>query len=318
MYMHRISNLRRFAATTLLPMALILSVALFLLVVNDRLPEQVATHWGADGAADGFTDRGSLPWWTTAISLGIVLPLALISHRLSPQSFVPTVLHGLPAGVAGFIAAMVVFSTWVQLDGGDGGLQTWVLPASIAVGLGFAGIASLIAGTPNAAPTTTAPAPADADRYPLDDEQTAVWSGRTATGRMLPVLLACIVIMHTVNAAFTSWWLLAIAAPVVLVVLASTSFDVTAGPAGVRVAGMLGFPRITVPLPEITEASASTVKASSFGGWGLRVRKGATAVLTRSGPALTLTRTDGAMLHVTLDDPEKPAALISTLLDRRS
>ena len=55
-----------------------------------------------------------------------------------------------------------------------------------------------------------------------------------------------------------------------------------------------------------------------FGGWGLRQGlSGETAVITRTGPALVLTRTDGAVLRVSMDDPEEPAAVMSTLLDRR-
>ena len=122
-----------------------------------------------------------------------------------------------------------------------------------------------------------------------------------------------------VAAALTTWWLLVFLGFLLTMLIASTSFAVTAGPAGVRVAGLIGFPRMQIPLPQITAAEPGTVRAFDFGGWGLRVGlNGDGAVITRSGPALVITRTDGARIHVSLDEPEQPAAVISTLLDRRA
>ena len=42
------------------------------------------------------------------------------------------------------------------------------------------------------------------------------------------------------------------------------------------------------------------------------------AILTRSGPSLVVTRTDGAVLHITVDDPATPASIMASLLDRRA
>ena len=157
-----------------------------------------------------------------------------------------------------------------------------------------------------------------AARLDLPEGQTGVWAGRTASGKALLIVPAIAIIIGVIVGAFTSWWVLLFISIVQLVLFAMSNFHVTAGPTGLRVSGLLGFPRITVPLAEIAEASSGDVRAREYGGWGWRIRKGSTAVLTRSGPALTVTRTDGAQLHVTIDDPEKPAALLSTLLDRRA
>jgi hypothetical protein len=72
-------------------------------------------------------------------------------------------------------------------------------------------------------------------------------------------------------------------------------------------------------MAEVVRADPGEVDAWSFGGWGIRIgANNETAVLTRSGPALVVTRTDGADLRISLDEPESAAATVATLLDRRS
>ena len=173
-------------------------------------------------------------------------------------------------------------------------------------------------GPPAEVPKATGPAPDDADRVPLSDGHTAVWSGRTPPSRALAFVLGSQVVVAVILGFLLSWWAALAMVPVALLIAASMNYSVTLGPAGLRVAGVvLGLPRVTVPLDEISSASPGTVSAKSFGGWGVRIA-GETAVITRSGPALVVTRTDGAVLRVSLDNPEEPAAVMATLMDRRS
>ncbi len=58
------------------------------------------------------------------------------------------------------------------------------------------------------------------------------------------------------------------------------------------------------------------VDAWEYGGWGIRLGKD-TAVITRSGPALVVNRSDGAALRVSLDDPDEPVSVMNSLMDRR-
>jgi hypothetical protein len=121
-------------------------------------------------------------------------------------------------------------------------------------------------------------------------------------------------------AALASWWLLALFVPFVVLVASSASYRITIGRGAVDVAGIpFGWPRVQVPLDQVRRADAGTVEAWDFGGYGLRLgMTGQTAVVTRSGPALVVTRTDDAVLRVSLDEPDEAAAVLSTLLDRRA
>ncbi len=311
---------RQLLAAFGVPLLIVIAATLYLLIVNDRLPEQVAIHWGGDGAADGFISRANLPWFVAAITFAVSAPFVAISIMSTSKSFSPGLFHALPASLSAFLGVVMVLTATVSLDSTEApNFPTWVIPVSLAVAFGAGVIASKLAGPAPAIADTAAPAPSSAERFPIPEGQTAVWSGRTPMGRNLMALVAFFAFMNIVVAGVTSWWLLGLVVVTVLVILTTSSFDVTAGPSGVRVAGVLGFPRTTVPLNQIVMAEAGSVKAMQFGGFGWRVRgKGQTAVLTRSGPALTVTRTDGAQLHVTLDDPERPAAVISALLDQRS
>ncbi len=311
---------RQILAVATIPALVTGALLFYLALVNDRLPLEVATHWGPDGVADGFTARSSLQWQLAGLMVLVTLPLTLLALFLrGATAFTPKAVNGLPAGVAFFMGALFFLSIQPQLETTTPpDLGLWVIPVALVIGLIGGAVAAAIGGSPPAAPASAAPAPADAERLDLPEWQTGVWAGRTSSGKALLIAPVLVLVTGVIVGALTSWWVVVFTAVVILLALSMSSFDVTAGPTGVRVSGLLGFPRITVPLAEIAEASSENVRAMSFGGWGWRIKKGQTAVLTRSGPALTVTRTDGAKLHVTIDDPEQPAALLSTLLDRRA
>ena len=311
---------RQLVAAATIPALLVGGLIIYLSFVNDRLPEQVATHWDANGTPDGFTSRSSLSLQLAAIMVAVTLPATLIAlFAEGATAFMPKAINGLPAGVAGFVASLLFLSIQPQIDTtAPPDLGLWVIPVALVFALVAGAVGAAVAGNPPAAPTSVAPAPADAERLDLPEGSTGAWVGRTPMGSALVISFALSLILGVVVSALSSWWVLAIFALSLLFVLSLSSFNVSAGPTGVRVSGMFGFPRITIPLAEITEVSAGSVRALEYGGWGWRIKKGSTAVLTRSGPALSISRTDGALLHVTIDDPEKPAALLSTLLDRRA
>ncbi len=98
----------------------------------------------------------------------------------------------------------------------------------------------------------------------------------------------------------------------------ATVSRVTAGPHGLQVTlSALGRPRKRVPITEIVEAGVTTVAPfADFGGWGYRLRGDATGIVLRAGPALQLRLADGGQLVVTVDDPETPAALLNSEIDR--
>lgn len=314
-------SLRRVSAVVLLPLAAIVATVVYLLTVQDRLPAEVAIHWDAGGRPDGFTSNVWLPWLTGGLALVITLPMMVFGLAGQASPFMGRTITAMAMGTTTFLVSLMLQSTTAQLDGGNASLLILrTIPISIAVALVAGSVAALIAGDPPAPPTTQEPAPPGAERISLASSETAVWAGRTPTGRSLLFVLAGAALINVVAAvSIGAWWLILFLAVVSVIVIAASNFSVTAGPSGVRAVGLFGFPRVHVPLGQITEASAGTVRAVNYGGWGLRLRPGGdSAILTRSGPALIVGRTDGSRLNITLDNPDRPAAVISTLLDRRA
>lgn len=311
-------------ATFILPLALILGLLVTLLVLSGSLGPEVATHWNLDGEPDGFISTRGLPWLAAGFTALVVMPLGVLIARSKRSIIAPRGLTALPAAMAMFIGVLVLSSVVPQIDLDEQGVRTfstgwWVMPAALVAGVVGAGLATFIAGRPETPPSTDAPATPEARRYPLEGNQVASWTGQTAAGRTLYALAAITFIGFGISALLTSWWMLIPATLLATIILTSSHFSVSAGPGGVRVAGVVGFPTVTVPLEQIESVEAGSVKARSFGGWGLRKGfSGDDAVLTRSGPALVVTRTDGARLYITIDDPAKPASIMASLLDRRA
>lgn len=310
---------RHLLAAVGLPLASIAALAIYLLVVQDRLPDRTAIHWGPGGDPDGHASPGALVAIFPGLALAIGALLSAISLT-SAGSVAGRPLPGLANGLVWFLAALAVTTTAIQLDGtGDARLPGWSIAVALAAGLAGWGLAIVVAGDQGAPPETSAPAPADAARLDLSAGHTAVWSGQAPAARV-PLLLAVgVALLGVVLAVVTTWWLLAILLPVAVPLAGASTYRITIGPGAVDVSGALfGYPRLRVPLATIARADVGDVDPWSFGGWGIRVGANReSAVITRSGPALVVTRTDGTVLRVSLDHPDQAAATITTLLDRR-
>jgi uncharacterized membrane protein len=63
---------------------LIVAPLVYLWSVWDMLPERVATHWGANGEPNGWSDRSSLPWMIGGLGIGMYLLMLVIPH-LDPR-----------------------------------------------------------------------------------------------------------------------------------------------------------------------------------------------------------------------------------------
>ena len=84
--------------------------------------------------------------------------------------------------------------------------------------------------------------------------------------------------------------------------------------------GILPWPKTSVGVDRISEASVIDVKPSQWGGWGyrgsLKLMKRA-AVVHRAGPGIRLDLNDGKVFVVTVDNPETPVALLNAEVSRQ-
>lgn len=283
--------------------------------VRDRLPERVATHFEGDGGADGFLSRDA------AVALGIATLLiqgaALLVGVARGRGGTRRLSVALGVGLPVFTGVLLVVGLLVNVDVADPAdvrLPLWWLPLALG-GAALAGLGGwrLSGDEPQAAEV--------AGRAPvmrLRSGESAVWS-RHVGSRALRIACLLVLLCSLVPLAVGEWTpgLLGLLAAVA--VGAWASVRVTVDGSGLAVGlPLLPGPRLSVPLERIAEAEVVRVDAlGDFGGWGYRVRPGASGVVLRSGEALRVRRDGGRAFVVTVDDAETAAALLNGLTARR-
>lgn len=292
------------------------------LVVGD-LPDPVATHFGVSGAADGFSGRTAL--WAMTIGLPAVLALLLGALVLGTHDSLPDGMRwirGLPVGIVWAVGGLMLASLLPQrglADAADATMSGVGLAIALAAAVGVTILVARLAPS-REPPVTDRAAPAGLPRADVDPAATALWQGTTPRSGLALGLAAGLALAGVVAAVLATWWLGLLLCGVALLPLASARFRVTIGPAQVRVSGWLGrWPRLSVPMATLAAAEATTMAAFAYGGPGLRLAVGqpVTAVVTGTGPALDLVRTDASRVRISLDDAAAAVAVVNTLLDRR-
>lgn len=284
--------------------------------VRDRLPDPVATHFSGSGEADGFTSRGSVPWLGALPLLGGAL-LGVMVARQRGAGFSRRALAGLAGVVSGLLGYLLTTVLHVNADaptGREAELPLWQLPLALGVAA-LVGLASWYLAGPDA-PAAGGGAPVAAAGLRLGRGEAAVWS-RRAGSRALSGTAVVSGSVAVLLALVGSWGGAASTALVALVCGLLGSVRVTVDRRGVLVrAALLPRPRVHIPLERIAEAHSRPVAAlGEFGGWGYRVRPGASGLVLRSGEALAARLRTGREFVVTVDDSATAAALLNGLIE---
>ncbi|GGR75933.1 hypothetical protein GCM10010269_13840 [Streptomyces humidus] len=296
--------------------ALAADAALFVMT-RRQLPDRMATHFRLDGTADGFTGRGVFMATSGLLLAGVAAIMAVLVSRAAHRSgWILVTAYA----VAGLMGSLFVSVQLVNHDAhGDAStvrLSPWHLAFAVVVAAVCAGAGLLLARTlPSRGPHSPA---ADHARLGLADGELAAWARATGS-RPLGALGLALTAAALALLPFTGP---AAATPLLVGGLPCLCFArlyVTVGRQGLTVTpGRLPWPRIRLPLESMTGASHRHVDAlGDFGGWGYRIRPGASGVILRSGPTLVVRRAGGREFAVTVDDPATAAALLNTLIARR-
>ncbi|WP_125098980.1 DUF1648 domain-containing protein [Leucobacter chromiireducens] len=315
----------------IVPLGITALAAALLLVWLPRLPDPAATHWSGMHGPDGFGP----PWTFAALSAGIGVPLVLLlwfasvgsasgrKRRLPRWSGFNRLLAALSAGTTVMLQFFLVAGAVIQLDVAD---------ARLAPPLGWAGLLG-IALLPLGGALAWAVQPAvtvdERDTQParameLGISERAVWY-RTArsSAAFVGVLLgatACLWgggIWLLSDGRPEAWILLGVGALIAVLIPATTVFRVRVDAAGLTARSALGWPVLRVPLAEVGHASAESIQPlADFGGWGIRWAPGRTGVVLRAGSGIVVTRHDGRIFAVTVDDADTAAALLTGLAAR--
>lgn len=311
-------------ASTLFALALPLAVVGAGLLLTwswaHELPDPVAVHWGADGAADGF---GSVTSQLVVLAVTVTLLSAAawaLAFWLGRDASTRSLATGTSLGLAVFLTVLVVGGLAAQRgldDAADVGPLGGTIGLAVGAGL-VAGALVAFAQPGDPARPATGAVPADAERLPLGPGERAAWT-RTATGSAAVAIgggATAVVAGLALALDLPGLWLLVLALGALLA--ATAVFRVRVDGTGLTVRSALGWPRLHVPADEVVAARTTRVRPlGDFGGWGYRVGAGGrTGVVLRSGGALEVERTGGRVFVVTVDDAGTAAALLNTFADR--
>ncbi len=307
---------RRVATTILLPLAVLIAIVLPALLLADRLPSPLATHWNGSGQPDGRTDGGIFFGVIVAVWLGAWAALLLGARRDERQFAAPWVLGlgGFLVGIAGLtVIANLDAAAWADADelsllAALGPISLALLLVAIAWRLEWSVPVSPVV-RPSSPPSTTT----------LQPGERFFWSGSAQASWWFPVALG-VIGMTSAAAAFLSGaptaLLLAIGVAVPLLALWTSRTRLTVTPAGVQARLGARIPRRIVPVETIVAAEAIDVVPLQWGGWGWRVTPKATGLIVRRGEGVRLQLTSGRDLVVTIDDAGTAASLINELVRR--
>ncbi|MFZ4841967.1 hypothetical protein [Mycetocola saprophilus] len=300
---------------------------------RDDLPAEVITHWGLAGEANGWTSAAWLPVVVGLPILGVALLLGLLI-------LLPRAARGGRLGIAllsgfsclfGGLLATLLPATVIRQRTGPGQDDPSVLIPFFVVAVAWVALSvlgTILIRRALPADVATPEHEANAPTLNLPADTRAVWIASASIGTLMRVVLG-VVLLGLIT--LLAWQLLvdsefnpvaAIITAVIVVVLVSVlsmfSWRLRADRAGFRAHATLGWPRVEIPLDEIVGAHVVEVNpVADFGGWGWRVGANRRlGIILRSGSALEVERRDGRRLVITLADPQIPAALLNTLVQR--
>lgn len=289
-----------------------------ILIWLPELPDQVVTHWGADGP-DGFGSPTMYAWMQVIIGVGTPLLLALPVLAVARDAWGPVgrFMGALSLGFAAFISIAMAGS--VAMQRGDGALDgIGIVLAASTTGMLVLGVLGWFLQ-----PRVIVRAPAAAaSRLDLAPGERAAWFGTVAIGRAGGIILAVAVLIMVCSAVWMlaasellGFWITAGVALLVSALVAATFvFRVRISAAGLRVRSLLGWPRWDVPASDITDVQVVEVDPmTEFGGWGVRIGlDGRMGVVLRAGEGIQVTRRKGRPFVVTVDDATTAASVLNT------
>lgn len=318
-----------FRSRCLLPAGLWTALVTGLLIavpvlLRNRLPAPVAIHWGLSGEPDNAMPLGAVIAMSTA--LWVVLAgsgLTVAVRRGVRQRHRRAWLGASLAWGGVFVLGLMVLTVWANLDAGSWSRArpvTWQAALFLVVPL-LAGWLGWLLARPglDEAPESGSRAPS----LRLRPGEKAVWVSSSGTGTgLVSAGLACLsgaLVAAVVMALGVAvlWVVPALFALVGLTCLAVSAVRVRITERGLAISfGPLGLPVRRIPLNRVDSARMEIRRPSEVGGWGIRGLPGRSTIMVRAGECLVVRYTSGGELGISVDDAERGAALLNTLVGR--
>lgn len=300
---------------------LVLLVALPL-AAGDRLPDRLATHWNA---GSGEPDS-SMPLWAATLLPALIWALltavvVLALWRTRGSSGGASGWAGATLGFSGvmllgtqvaIVQANLDHAHWREADSVTG----WVI-ATLLGAVAVGGAALLVGGrAPAAVPAATGPT------MEIPAGQRFVWLSRAsnpwlrATAAVTGVVAVAAVVAAAGGLVDSGGASLAVPfALASLLVLGCSSVQARVSEKGLEVGlGPWRWPARRWAAESLESARVETRTATQVGGWGYRLSGLGTTVMLRAGECLVIRTRKGKDFAVSVDDAERGAALLNSLI----
>jgi MFS family permease len=307
---------RYLLTTTGIPALALLATIIWSLTILGELPDPVASHFGADGRADGFSSPLTLILSLTVLGVLLLGLFAAIARSGFTSGVSARVMAGIGAGSVILLAALLALMLDAQRGLADAATATLGGRLPLAFGIAAAGglLVALLAR-----PVIAEAPQLDRTEIPLSDTSRAVWFGSARVSGWILVIFAAgavVLLMAAVYVALEGRYLLAaILAVAFLPAILLTGVRVRVDAHGIHWRLLPGFPGATIPYSSVKDVSVVDMRPGDWGGWGWRFGPHGQALFFRSGEGLRIERTRGAAFHVSVDDASRGAALIRAYLD---
>jgi hypothetical protein len=315
----------------ILPLVVVVAATAVLLAWSGRLPDPVARHWSGD-EPDGFSSQTANLLTYLGLGGGMAVLFGLIGLLGAGQSTqaVWSVMNRIMAAasltIVTSIMVMAVLTAHLQLDLSDA--RDAPGPGA-APGLSFgAGIAlGVLAFFVQPRVRVDAPPGDEPPRLELGKTERAVWTGEVRPTRVfgwamfgtIAAMAAGSLSVWLAEGVGIALWIM-LGALLLVVVLLTTHlwFRVRADRDGIEARSLLGWPAFRAPIGDIARVEVREIAPfAEWGGWGTRWIPGrGVGIVMRTGEGLVVTRRDGRLFALTVDDAATAAALLTASVRR--
>lgn len=318
------STRTRILLLIIVPALLAAAASVIGMLLTPDLPDSLAVHWGLDGSVDRVDGLGSYIGIVAGLVPGFIAAMVGFSYTAlragTSQLFVRSVI-GISIWFGVFVSLSMLLGVQTQRNVTDVEalpVSSVVLP--LVIGFVVATLAAALGALVAPKVPVSEQVGPEAPGMDLAPGEQAYWSStaRAPRGFIAVPIVSVVFIVAIFTVAGIPVWLTAIMSLLLGSLFTMLTWHVAVDRRGLSVTGMLGFPRIRIPLEDVVSATAIDLNAfSEFGGWGVRVgRTGDWGVVVRSGDALRVQRKRGAPFVVTVDDAETGAWVLTGLVNR--
>ena len=311
----------------ILPLLAVTIATVLVIIWLPRLPDPAATHWSGMGQPDGFGSPTTYLWLSVGIGYGMTLLLWLMVWFTGLKQDAPiwSPMHrfmaAFTAGFAVFFSVNNVVSVAIQLDLPSAAeapaIGGWMLLSFVCWV-----VVGLIAWFVQPKLRISAVGETGVAAEPLTGNPGVRWSGTARPGKTFFWVTGIALVVVAFSAVLMFLWpvgiaprIMTVAITVLMLVFCAmcAAFRVRIDSTGLEARSILGWPVFRVPADDIARVESRQINPfAEFGGWGMRWAPGQTGLVLRTGEGIVVTRNDGRIFAITLDDSERAAATLAS------